>query len=87
MENATSGYGFAIRGIARTVATQTVFVGGELVVDGVGIALRPARLLIYERLNPGHKGDAKDVPPAPDQPLGAPVQAAPPLAVSDQQKT
>jgi hypothetical protein len=56
MENATSGYGFAIRGIARTVATQTVFVGGELVVDGVGIALRPARLLIYERLNPGHNG-------------------------------
>jgi hypothetical protein len=36
---------------------------------------------------PAMMGDAKDVPPAPDQPLGAPVQAAPPFAVSDQQKT
>jgi hypothetical protein len=32
-------------------------------------------------------GDAKEVPPAPDQPLGLPLQAAPPLAVSDQQNT
>jgi hypothetical protein len=31
-------------------------------------------------------GDENDVPPAPDHPLGLPVQAAPPLAVSDQQK-
>jgi hypothetical protein len=31
-------------------------------------------------------GVAKDVPPAPDQLLGDPVQAVPPFAISDQQK-
>jgi hypothetical protein len=36
---------------------------------------------------PAMMGDAKDVPPAPDQLLGEPLQAAPPLTVSDQQKT
>jgi hypothetical protein len=30
-------------------------------------------------------GDANDVPPAPDQVLGVPVHAVPPLDVSDQQ--
>ena len=32
-------------------------------------------------------GDANDVPPAPAQVLGAPVQDAPPFRKSDQQKT
>jgi hypothetical protein len=31
--------------------------------------------------------EAKDVPPAPDQLLGEPLQEDPPLPVSDQQKT
>jgi hypothetical protein len=36
---------------------------------------------------PAMMGDAKEVPPAPDQALGSEPQAAPPLAVSDQQNT
>ncbi len=36
---------------------------------------------------PAMIGDENDVPPAPDQPLGDPVQAAPPFTISDQQNT
>jgi hypothetical protein len=36
---------------------------------------------------PAMMGEENDVPPAPAQPLGAPEQEAPPLAVSDQQNT
>jgi hypothetical protein len=35
---------------------------------------------------PAMMGEAKDVPPAPDQALGSEPQAAPPFLVSDQQK-
>jgi hypothetical protein len=36
---------------------------------------------------PAMMGEAKEVPPAPDQALGSEPQAAPPFAVSDQQNT
>ena len=36
---------------------------------------------------PAMIGEANDVPPAPDHPLGAPVQDVPPLAVSEKQIT
>jgi len=35
---------------------------------------------------PAMMGEAKEVPPAPDQALGSAPQAAPPCAESDQQK-
>jgi hypothetical protein len=35
---------------------------------------------------PAMMGEAKEVPPAPDQAPGSGPQAAPPCAVSDQQK-
>ena len=87
VERAGAGHAAAVRSCTN-FAARPVLGCGELVIGWVGIALALLTgLLVYEGLEPAMMGEETEVPPTPDQVLGVPVQAVPPLAVSDQQTT
>src|SRR5258708_7866640 len=59
IKNAVGANGVAIAGVTRTAAARAVLGSSKLIINGGGIALRTASLLIDERLDSRHDGRSK----------------------------
>src|SRR5205814_8236370 len=56
IKNTRPAHAVTVAGVARIAATRGIFGGGELVVNGIRVALTLACLLIYESLDACHDG-------------------------------
>ena len=70
-----------------TDSSDAYWVDASLYSTGFGFPWRAPCFWFTSAWIPAMIGAAKEVPPAPDQVLGAPLQRAPPSRVSESQNT